>query len=96
MRKPLDKEEISTSLKALPGWEYRNDRLSKEFKFASFKEAIAFVVRLSFEAEALDHHPEISNVYNKVGIELTTHDAGNRVTKMDVDLATAIESITRK
>lgn len=91
MADALDTDRIQSELKALPDWRYENNALHKEFKFGSFREAISFIVRLSFSAEELNHHPELSNVYNSVKITLTTHDAGNQVTELDLKLAQAIE-----
>ena len=66
----------------------------KTFVFGSFREALSFMVRVGFEAEALNHHPEWSNVYNRVVIRLTTHAAGNKVTTSDLELARRIEGIS--
>ena len=88
---PLSKEEIEAALENLSGWRFENDRLVKRFSFSSFREAMSFMVRLSFEAETLDHHPELTNVYNRVDVVLTTHDAGNQVTASDIALAQSIE-----
>ncbi|GIV62213.1 4a-hydroxytetrahydrobiopterin dehydratase [Rhodocaloribacter litoris] len=92
MAEPLRPSEIEAALQDLPGWRYEADRLTKTFIFSSFREAVGFIVRLAFEAEALNHHPELTNVYNRVTLALTTHDAGNRVTVRDVRLARAIEA----
>lgn len=92
MSNPLNPQEIQAALKTLPGWHYQSDCLSKEFHFQNFREAISFIVRLSFHAEALNHHPEIRNVYHRVEIRLTTHDVGNQVTQKDLQLAQEIES----
>ena len=92
MNTALTTETILAALPTLPGWRYQEDKLHKRFQFVNFREAISFLVRLSFEAEALDHHPEIHNIYQTVDINLTTHDAGNRVTEKDLALAKAIES----
>ena len=86
-------EDIENALSNLNGWAFENDKISKEFEFENFKEALSFIVRIGLEAENLGHHPELFNVYNKVKIELNTHDAGNKVTQKDIELATAIESI---
>jgi len=88
----LSSAEIQTALAKLPGWSYADQALHKQFTFEHFREAISFIVRLSFEAEALNHHPELHNVYNRVELKLTTHDAGNQVTALDLELATAIEN----
>ncbi len=90
-RTPLTKEEVQDALKGLNGWIHDGDRLFKEFTFSSFREAISFIVRMSFEAEQRDHHPEVTNVYNRVSIALNTHDAGHMVTKIDIELARAID-----
>jgi 4a-hydroxytetrahydrobiopterin dehydratase len=78
----------------LKGWEFGNDKIKKEFSFKDFSEALAFIVRIGLEAEKQGHHPGIANVYNTVNIELSTHDAADKVTQKDVDLATAIESVS--
>lgn len=74
-------------------WTEENNRLKKTFKFSDFQEAFAFMTRVAFLAEGLQHHPNWSNVYNEVNIELTTHDAGNVVTDKDRKLALAIDQI---
>lgn len=93
MSKPLSAEDITTAQTALPGWKWQREALVKTFTFGSFREAMSFMARIAFEAEELNHHPDWSNVYNRVSIRLTTHDAGDRVTAKDVDLATRIERI---
>jgi 4a-hydroxytetrahydrobiopterin dehydratase len=92
-RRPLTVDEVNEALKELGGWSLRSDTLYKEFVLGSFRDAMAFMVRVSFEAEERDHHPQWSNVYNRVSISLTTHDAGDVVTGLDVDLAREIEKI---
>ena len=93
--KPLSAVEIESALSALAGWNLDRDALAKEFKFGNFKEALAFMVRVGFEAEAMDHHPDWTNVYNRVAIRLNTHDAGGKVTEKDIDLAKKIEALAR-
>ena len=88
---PLTQAEIDAALAELPGWRLEEDKLVKTFRFANFREAVSFIVRMAFDAESIGHHPELRNVYHTVDIALTTHDAGNKVTHMDVDLARAIE-----
>lgn len=75
-------------------WIEENNMLKKSFKFKDFQEAFAFMTRVAFLAEEHQHHPNWSNVYNKVDIELTTHDKGNKVTSKDHKLAKAIDSIS--
>ncbi|MEQ9104003.1 MAG: 4a-hydroxytetrahydrobiopterin dehydratase [Rhodothermales bacterium] len=90
----LTENAIRDALQSLPGWEWSDNALKKTFSFGSFKEAMGFMVRLAFEAEALNHHPELTNVYNRVDVSLTTHDAGNTVTQKDLELANRIESLS--
>lgn len=94
MSEPLTVETIETALKALDGWAYEGGKLSKQYKFGSFREAMGFMVRLGFEAEAANHHPELFNVYSSVKVSLSTHDAGDKVTQKDLDLASAIERVS--
>jgi 4a-hydroxytetrahydrobiopterin dehydratase len=91
---PLTQTEIAAALPALPGWTFDRDALAKEFKFGSFKEALSFMVRVGFEAEAMDHHPDWTNVYNRVAIRLNTHDAGGKVTAKDIALAKKIQALS--
>jgi len=90
-REPLDESRIRSELEKLPGWSFDNNRITKEFVFKDFREAMSFLVRLAFFAEEQDHHPELHNVYNRVVVTLSTHDAANRVTQADIRLASAIE-----
>ncbi len=92
-RQPLSKEKIAQALQELDGWTFENDRLVKQFMFGDFREAMGFIVRVAFEAEALDHHPDLHNVYNKVTLALNTHDAGGKVTAFDVALAQKIDRL---
>ena len=92
--KPLTTAEITAALGALPGWSFERDALAKTFTFGNFREALSFMVRAGFEAEAMDHHPEWTNVYNRVVIRLNTHDAGGKVTAKDVALAQKIQAVS--
>lgn len=65
----------------------------KEFEFGSFREAMAFMTRMAFEAEELGHHPEWTNVYDTVSVRLITHHAGNKLTAKDVELARRFEKV---
>lgn len=94
--KPLTPNEVESQLKELNNWSYENDRIKKEFSFDNFKEAMAFMIKVGFEAEDLGHHPNWSNVYNSVSIQLNTHDADNKVTNKDFQLAKAIDKIYKK
>jgi len=75
-------------------WIEEDNKLKKTFKYKDFQEAFAFMTRVAFLAEAHKHHPNWSNVYNTVEIELTTHDSGNKVTKKDHALAKAIDELS--
>lgn len=88
----LTPAERDAALAALPGWALREDGLaiSREFRFADFSAAFGFMARVALEAEKSDHHPEWSNVYNRVNITLTTHDADG-LSQRDADMARAIE-----
>ncbi|PSQ78190.1 MAG: 4a-hydroxytetrahydrobiopterin dehydratase [Bacteroidetes bacterium QH_7_62_13] len=90
-RDPLSDAEIEDALEDLEGWSHEDDKLKKTFEFSDFRAAISFIVRLSFYAEEMMHHPELENVYNTVSVALTTHDAGGTVTDLDVALASEIE-----
>lgn len=93
-RKPLTTQQIEEALSTLPGWRYEEDALKKTFQCANFRAAISFIVRLAFYAEELNHHPDLHNVYDTIDVALTTHDAGNKVTELDVKLAQAIEQFS--
>jgi 4a-hydroxytetrahydrobiopterin dehydratase len=75
------------------GWEVVDGRLHRELTFADFAEAFAFMGRVAAEAERLGHHPDWSNSWNRVVIDLVTHDDGNRITDLDVALAQAIDAV---
>jgi len=77
-------------------WKNEDNSLKKSFEFEDFKGAFAFMTEVAFHAISMDHHPNWSNVYNKVEVELSTHDAGNTVTKKDEDLAEQIDKVYRK
>lgn len=88
----LSESQINTSLQELDGWEYNDNAIETTFEFENFKDAFAVMSRIAFEAEAQNHHPDWTNVYNKLYIRLSTHDAGG-VTKNDFQLAKTIERI---
>ncbi len=74
-------------------WSEENDKLVREFEFRDFSAAFAFMTRVAIESEKMNHHPYWTNVYNKVRIELSTHDQGGKVTDMDRDLASRIDGL---
>jgi 4a-hydroxytetrahydrobiopterin dehydratase len=90
----LTEAERAEALAALPEWALREDGLAIErlFRFKDFSEAFAFMARVALLAEKYDHHPEWSNVYNRVAITLTTHDAGG-LSARDPAMATAIDAL---
>lgn len=94
MSKPLTSEQISAACAELTGWTFERDALAKTFRFATFREAMGFMLRVAFEAEAMNHHPDWSNVYNQVAVRLNTHDADGKVTEKDVELAKRIQKIS--
>ncbi len=91
-RSLLPESRILESLPDLPGWEYTDQKLRREFVFVDFVTAFAFMTACAIHAEATDHHPNWSNVYNRVTIELWTHDAGG-VTGLDLDMARRIMEV---
>lgn len=74
-------------------WQEQNNQLKRSLKFTNFIDAFAFMTKVAFAAEKLNHHPNWSNVYNQVDIILSTHDAGNTVTEKDWQLAKKIDEI---
>ena len=85
-------EQIEDELKALDGWSLKDGKLHKDFQFASFNEAFGFMARASMEIEKMNHHPEWFNVYNKLSVDLMTHDAGG-ITINDIQLAKILNSL---
>lgn len=77
-------------------WKEENDRLQAAFEFNNFREAFAFMSEVAIEAEKMNHHPDWSNVWNKVYFKLNTHDAGGKVTEKDHKLASIIDEIYKK
>lgn len=90
--KMLSKETIAQELTDMKGWFYNDNALENKFEFKNFTQALGFIVQVGIHSEKMNHHPELFNVYNKVNIRLTTHDAGGVTTK-DIELAKAIETI---
>jgi 4a-hydroxytetrahydrobiopterin dehydratase len=88
----LSELEIDEELKKLEGWEIKDNKLHKEIQFESFNQAFGFMTRAAMEIEKMNHHPEWFNVYNRITIDLTTHDAGG-ITNNDVNLARILNSL---
>lgn len=93
-RKKLTGQEIADGLKNLPGWNVANGKLHKEFKFRDFKQAFGFMASVALIAESMDHHPDWSNVYNRVVIDLVTHDLGG-ISTLDLEFARKLEELGR-
>jgi 4a-hydroxytetrahydrobiopterin dehydratase len=93
--KKLTDAEISTAIGPLAGWSVQNAKLHREYKFADFPHAFGFMATAAPSIEKADHHPEWANVYNRVVVDLSTHDAGG-ITQKDVDLAKLLEGIAKK
>ncbi len=88
----LGDDAVRDALADLPGWEGSGREISRELRFADFREAVAFVLRLAFAAEAANHHPDLDIRYNRVRVALSTHSAGG-VTAKDVELARAASAL---
>lgn len=88
----LSEAEINAALKQMTGWAVKGDKITKQFQFGDFGDAFAFMTRCAIEIEKRDHHPEWFNVYNKINVELTTHDAGG-VTDKDIELAGIMDKV---
>ena len=89
---PLSPDAIAQLPKQLPAWALKEGKLHRELRFADFSEAFGFMARVALAAEQLNHHPEWSNVWNRVVINLTTHDCGS-LSNLDLALAQRIEAL---
>ncbi|MBI5472788.1 MAG: 4a-hydroxytetrahydrobiopterin dehydratase [Ignavibacteriae bacterium] len=90
IRHKLSHEEISAGLKSLNGWTLTNEKLHKEFVFKDFVQAFGFMSRVALIAERMNHHPEWFNVWNKVVVDLSTHDVGG-ISELDFELARTMD-----
>ncbi|MFQ5674642.1 MAG: 4a-hydroxytetrahydrobiopterin dehydratase [bacterium] len=93
-RRKLHDSEIQKNLSALPGWSIQDGKLHKAFQFGSFVEAFGFMTKVALTAETMNHHPEWFNVYNKVTVDLSTHDLDG-ISTWDFELAEKIEEFVR-
>jgi 4a-hydroxytetrahydrobiopterin dehydratase len=91
----LTDAEIAAGLAPLPGWKVQNSKLHREYKFPDFAHAFGFMATAAPLIEKMNHHPEWANVYNRVTVDLATHDAGG-ITKKDLDLSVLLEGIAKK
>ena len=88
----LSSDAIENELKSLDGWSVVNGKLHKDFQFDDFNQAFGFMARASMHIEKMNHHPEWFNVYNKLSVDLMTHDAGG-ITQNDINLAKILNSL---
>ena len=88
----LSEEEVMNATSGMAGWEVVNGKLHKEYLFDTFNAAFGFMTRAAMEIEKANHHPEWFNVYNRLTIDLTTHDAGG-ITSNDINLARVLDSL---
>ena len=91
-RQKLAEAEVRSRLSEIPGWELAEGKLEKTFRFASFVQAFGFMSSVALVAEAMNHHPDWTNVYNRVTIALNTHDVGG-ISALDFTLAKRIEEL---
>jgi len=87
----MDKK-ITDAIAKLSKWKVVNDKLNRTFEFGNFVDAFAFMTKVAITAEKMDHHPELFNVYNRVVIDLTTHDVGG-IGALDINLAQKIDAL---
>ncbi len=92
-RREATAEEIEQALTDLPQWKVKDGKLHREYKFNSFAAALGWMVSAGVEADKMDHHPEWSNVYNRVTVNLVTHDLGNVISTWDLELARKMDKL---
>ena len=95
MRQKLSDADLASAISSLSGWAVRNGKLHRELKFTDFIHAFGFMATAAIAIEKRDHHPEWSNVYNRVTIDLMTHDAGG-ITNADVELARMLDELAAR
>lgn len=92
MPRALDEDAVRAALERLPAWSVQDGKLHRELRFPGFPDALAFLVRIGVEAEKRGHHPELTNVYDRVTIDLVTHDVGG-ISEKDLDLARVVDEV---
>ena len=95
MASPMTEIQVKDRISEIPGWEFRDGKLYRGFVFESFVAAFGWMASMALVAEAMNHHPDWKNVYNRVEVELSTHDAGG-VTDADFRLALQMNRLARK
>jgi 4a-hydroxytetrahydrobiopterin dehydratase len=91
----LSEKEVTQELEKLPGWSLENGKLHRAFQFADFVEAFGFMARAALVAEAMGHHPDWSNVWNRVTVDLSTHSIGG-ISRLDFELAAKMQAFAGK
>lgn len=91
-RRKLEVDEIEAKAAAVPSWAVRNGKLHRELKFDNFVDAFGFMAKVALLAESMDHHPDLRNVYNRVTLDLSTHDVGG-LSELDFELAARIDAL---
>jgi len=94
--KILTDDEIRSALMSLPDWTVKAPNIEATFELKTFRDAIAFIVEVAIEAEAMNHHPEFKNSYNIVSFSFCTHDAGMKITDLDIETARKISALARR
>ena len=94
--KILTEAEIAAELKKLPDWSVRGKNIEASFDLKGFRDAISFIVQVAIEAEVMNYHPEFHNSYNKVSFSFCTHDAGHKITDLDIKIAAAISALAKR
>ena len=92
----LSEAEIAEALRELPDWSVKAPNIAATFALQTFRDAIAFIVQIGIEAEAMNHHPEFTNSYNIVSFAFCTHDAGHKITDLDVEMARRISHAAKR
>jgi 4a-hydroxytetrahydrobiopterin dehydratase len=95
-RKALTDEAVAKALKKLHGWSHKNDTIEKTYSFDNYLSGLAFATTVGTIAQGFDHHPDIVIKWRKVTVAFSTHDAGNKVTAIDIKVAEAIEALPYK
>jgi len=93
-KQKLSDDAINKALADLPGWELQDGKLHKQYKFDTFAQALGWMVAAGIQADKMDHHPEWTNVYNKVTVSLVTHDLDNAISNLDVELAKKMDALS--
>ncbi|HLJ71234.1 MAG TPA: 4a-hydroxytetrahydrobiopterin dehydratase [Roseiarcus sp.] len=94
--KILSEADVATEVAKLKDWSVKSPNIEASFDFKTFRDAISFIVQVAIEAEVMNHHPEFHNSYNKVSFSFCTHDAGFKITDLDIETASRISALARR